>query len=129
MPTSRSPLACWRPRPSKRPAVFNPTDGSWRSIVPSFAGCLRMAGSGIPFQIVLNRTYDRSAQPKRLAPALKAGATVYLPQVHQVLPRLARLMAALEAELLGLRSDATSYLFLVEGKGREGMGLHHDGEL
>src|SRR5439155_1334542 len=45
------------------------------------------------------------------------------------LPRIARLMVALRQELLGPRRDESSFLFLVEGRGREGMGLHHDGDV
>ena len=52
-----------------------------------------------------------------------------MPQAHQVLPRVARLMAALRATLFGPGREETSFLFLVNGKGREGMGLHHDGEV
>jgi len=52
-----------------------------------------------------------------------------MPQIHQVLPRVARLMAALRATLFGPGREETSFLFLVNGKGREGMGLHHDGEV
>src|SRR5204863_268051 len=36
---------------------------------------------------------------------------------------------ALRAELLGARREECSFLFLVEGHGRAGMGLHHDGEV
>ena len=52
-----------------------------------------------------------------------------MPQAHQVLPRVARLMAALRATLFGPGREETSFLFLVNGKGRQGMGLHHDGEV
>ena len=50
-----------------------------------------------------------------------------MPQIHQVLPRVARLMAALRATLFGPGREETSFLFIVNGKGRQGMGLHHDG--
>jgi mannose-6-phosphate isomerase-like protein (cupin superfamily) len=126
---TRSPLACWRLRPGPAPAVFPPADGSWRRIVPSFGDCLEAARGGVPFQIVRARRYDRRGDPRTLGRALADGATIYFPQAHPWLPRLARLMAAIEAEILGPRREATSYLFLVEGRGREGMGLHHDGEL
>ena len=86
-------------------------------------------GAGVPFQIALERRYDRSGDPRRLPTALKRGATVYLPQAHQVLPRVARLMVALRETLLGARHEECSFLFLVEGRGREGLGLHHDGEV
>jgi hypothetical protein len=109
--------------------VLPARDGGWRSIGPRFAEARDMAASGLPFQIVAERRYDRSGDARRLASALRGGATVYLPQVHQVLPRLARLMAALRAELFGPRREECSFLFLVEGRGREGMGLHHDGEV
>ena len=52
-----------------------------------------------------------------------------MPQAHQVLPRVARLMAALRATLFGPGREETSFLFIVNGKGRQGMGLHHDGEV
>ena len=88
-----------------------------------------MAGGGLPFQIVAERHVDRSGDPRRLAAALAAGQTVYLPQVHQVLPRLMRLMVALRVAFLGPDRDESSFLFVVEGTGRPGMGLHHDGEV
>jgi len=52
-----------------------------------------------------------------------------MPQAHQVLPRVARLMASLRATLFGPGREETSCLFIVNGKGRQGMGLHHDGEV
>jgi mannose-6-phosphate isomerase-like protein (cupin superfamily) len=85
--------------------------------------------AGVPFQIALERRYDRSGDPRRLPTALKRGATVYLPQAHQVLPRVARLMVALRETLLGPRHEECSFLFLVEGRSLEGLGLHHDGEV
>jgi mannose-6-phosphate isomerase-like protein (cupin superfamily) len=88
-----------------------------------------MARGGLPFQIVADRRVDRSADPRRLAAALATGETAYLPQVHQVLPRLMRLMVALRVALLGPGREEASFLFIVEGKGQRGMGLHHDGEV
>lgn len=129
MPRVISTLATWRPRPGTRARIFPPRDEAWRHLVPSFADCLAMARSGIPFQIVRARRYDRSGTPGRLAGALRDGGTIYLPELHQVLPRLARLMAALRETCLGPRREESSYVFLVEGRGREGMGLHHDGEV
>lgn len=61
--------------------------------------------------------------------AFTEGATIYMPQVHQVLPRVARLMAALRATLFGPGREECSFLFIVNGKGRQGMGLHHDGDV
>ena len=61
--------------------------------------------------------------------AFAEGATIYMPQVHQVLPRVARLMAALRATLFGPGREECSFLFLVNGTGRQGMGLHHDGDV
>jgi mannose-6-phosphate isomerase-like protein (cupin superfamily) len=127
-----SPLETWFPKPAApgaRARVFPPRNRSWRSLAPSFAACLRLARAGLPFQIVRARRYDRSGDPRKLPSALTDGATVYFPQIHQVLPRLARLQSALERACLGPRLEAFSYLFLVEGRGREGMGLHHDGEV
>ena len=86
-----------------------------------------MVGAGLPFQIAAERRYDRSADPRRLRPALRRGATIFVPQVHQVLPRLMRLMVALRVAFLGPLREECSFLFLVEGRGRTGMGLHHDG--
>src|SRR5262249_61901221 len=91
------------------------------------------AGRGLPFQAAAERRVDRSGNPRRLAPALAAGQTVYLPQVHQVLPRLMRLMVALRAAFFppirGVAREECSFLFVVEGTGRQGMGLHHDGDV
>jgi hypothetical protein len=139
-PVAISPLATWLPGAAERESflraslgreavVLPARDAGWRGIGPRFAEARAMAGSGLPFQVVAERRYDRSGDARRLAAALRGGATVYLPQVHQVLPRLARLMAALRAELFGPRREECSFLFLVEGSGREGMGLHHDGDV
>jgi len=136
--TARSPLSTWfagpaalarfrRSRLGRAPAVLRPRDRVWRDIAPAFADAVAMAAAGLPFQIADERRYDRRADPRRLAPALRAGATVFLPQVHQVLPRLLRLMVALRVALLGPLREECSFLFLVEGRGRTGMGLHHDG--
>jgi len=134
-----SPLATWFRSPAvfrrralgRVPIVLVPRDRTWRRIAPGFSTCVEMAGSGLPFHVTAERHVDRSANPRRLAAALAAGQTVYLPQVHQVLPRLARLMVALRAAFFrpvpGVPREACSFLFVVEGTGRQGMGLHHDG--
>ena len=133
-----SPLATWfagpaavtrfrRARLGRAPVVLPPRNPDWRQLAPDFAGAVAMAASGLPFQIADDRRYDRSADPRRLRRALASGGTVFLPQVHQALPRLMRLMVALRVALLGPRLDECSFLFLVEGRGRTGMGLHHDG--
>src|SRR5439155_837503 len=113
----------------RRVALLSARDDAWRALAPGFAGAVALARAGVPFQTALERRYDRTGDPRRLARALERGATVYLPQVHQILPRVARLMVALRAELLGARREECSFLFLVEGHGRAGMGLHHDGEV
>jgi hypothetical protein len=133
-----SPLATWFAGPaaitrfrqhrlSRAPVVLPARDGAWRSIAPDFTTTIAMARAGVPFQIAAERRYDRTGDSRRLDPALATGATVFLPQVHQVLPRLARLMVALRAQLLGPLREECSFLFAVEGRGRPGMGLHHDG--
>jgi mannose-6-phosphate isomerase-like protein (cupin superfamily) len=117
----------------RAPVVLAPRDREWRTVVPGFAECVRMARSGLPFQIVADRRVDRSGNPRRLSAALAAGQTLYLPQVHQVLPRLMRLIVALRAAFFaparGAAREECSFLFVVEGTGRPGMGLHHDGEV
>jgi len=139
-PTLRSPLASWFAGPAarrrfrrqvigRRVALLTARDAAWRGVAPGFAGAVTLVRAGVPFQIALERRYDRSGDPRRLPTALKRGATVYLPQAHQVLPRVARLMVALRETLLGARHEECSFLFLVEGRGREGLGLHHDGEV
>src|SRR5438046_2945627 len=139
-PRLRSPLASWFAGPAarrrfrqrvlgRRVALLSARDDAWRALAPGFAGAVALARAGVPFQTALERRYDRTGDPRRLARALERGATVYLPQVHQILPRVARLMVALRAELLGARREECSFLFLVEGHGRAGMGLHHDGEV
>ncbi len=134
---ARSPLATWiageaglarlRRRLGQAPLLLLPRDRQWRRLTPNWAGCLALARSGLPFHAVAERRYDRSANPRRLAPALESGATVYLPQAHEVLPRVARLMVAIRAGLLGPFREECSFLFIVDGQGRDGMGLHHDG--
>ena len=133
-----TPLAAWfesdaalrgfgRDVLGRRPAVLRPRNRSWRSTAPGFGEALAMARGGLPFQIAASRRYDRSGDPRRLARAVRAGATIFMPQIHQVLPRVMRLMAALRSALLGPFREECSFLFLVEGRGRPGMGLHHDG--
>jgi Cupin superfamily protein len=135
-----SPLASWFPddralarfrrqRLGRAPATLPPRDHGWRTIAPGFAACVAMAHGGLPFQIVADRRVDRSGDSRRLAAALAAGQTAYLPQVHQVLPRLMRLIVALRVALLGPRREESSFLFIVQGTGQRGMGLHHDGEV
>ena len=106
-----------------------PTDTSWRSIAPSFEAMVALTRGGLPFQIAAHRRYDRSGRRSRLRPALAAGKTVFLPQIHQVLPRVMRLMVALRVAFVGRGHEECSFLFMVEGRGREGLGLHHDGEV
>ena len=65
----------------------------------------------------------------RLQPALAAGKTVFFPQIHQVLPRVMRLVVALRMAFMGAGREECSFLFLVDGRGREGLGLHHDGDV
>jgi mannose-6-phosphate isomerase-like protein (cupin superfamily) len=135
-----SPLSTWFAGPAalrsfrrrhlgRQPLVLAPRDGAWRSIAPHLAEWPAIARTGLPFQIVADRRYDRSGDPRRLSPALADGKTVFFPQIHQVLPRLMRLMVTLRAEILGPGRDERSFLFLADGRGREGMGLHHDGEV
>jgi hypothetical protein len=134
-----SPLASWfaddralrdaRRRLGRVPLLFPARDRAWRTLTPGFVELLRLARAGLPFQIAAQRRYDRSGRAGRLVPALRDGKTVFFPQIHQVLPRVMRLMVALRAGLLGARRDETSFLFLVEGRGREGLGLHHDDDV
>jgi hypothetical protein len=131
----RSPLATWRldARAAARfgrgrvPVVLRPRDAGWRRLAPGFATARRLAAAGLPFHVVADRAVDRRADPQRLGRALAAGATVYYPQIHQVLPRVARLVAALRGAGFGGRREEASFLFLVDGRGRPGLGLHHDG--
>jgi hypothetical protein len=139
-----TPLASWFPGDralagfrrralGRVPAVLPARDRAWRAIAPGFAACVEMAGSGLPFQIAAERRVDRSGDPRRLAAALASGQTAYLPQVHQVLPRLMRLMVSLRSAFFGPppagAREECSFLFVVEGAGRAGMGLHHDGDV
>ncbi|MCI0547179.1 MAG: cupin domain-containing protein [Candidatus Rokubacteria bacterium] len=133
-----SPLATWWPgdgalRDFRRrwlgraPVVLEPRDAAWREMAPGFRDAVTLAGAGLPFQIVAGDRYERSGDPRRLRPALARGATVYVPQIHQVLPRLMRLMVALRVALLGPAREECSFLLMTEGGGAEGMDLHHDG--
>ena len=49
----------------RRPVILRPRDRVWREIVPAFAACVEMAGSGLPFQIVADRQVDRAGNPRR----------------------------------------------------------------
>ena len=135
-----SPLSTWfateaaarlfrRRRLGRAPAVMRPRDGAWRALAPDFAGALAVATSGVPVQVAAERRYDRVPDAHALAAAVAEGSTIYLPQAHQILPRVMRLMVALRAAFLGPFREESSFLFVVEGKGREGMGLHHDGDV
>lgn len=139
-PVIVSPLATWFPdsramtrfrhrRLGRRPVVLAARDEAWRALVPGFEATITLLERGLPFQSVAERRYDRTGDPRRLRRALARGTTVFVPQAHQVLPRVARLMVALRARLLGSRREESSFLFAVEGTGRAGMGLHHDGEV
>jgi Cupin superfamily protein len=139
-PALVSPLASWfaddtdAARFSARrlqggPAVFPPRNRDWRSIAPDFPGAVKMATSGLPVQIAIERRYERTPTPIRIRHALDEGATVFLPQAHQVLPRVMRLMVALRAALFGPCREETSFLFVVRGTDRQGMGVHHDGNV
>jgi mannose-6-phosphate isomerase-like protein (cupin superfamily) len=138
--TRGSALAPWFPGPAaverfrrrllgRAPVVLRARETSWRTIAPDFDAALALGRAGVPFQTVIDRRYDRSGHPRGLARAIRAGGTIYFPQVHQVLPRLARLMVALRMVLTGSAREECSFLFAVEGRGREGMGVHHDGEV
>lgn len=135
-----SPLATWFDGPDaiarfrrralgQATVVLRPRDRGWRAIAPAFDAVVGLARAGVPFQTALDRHYDRSGNARVLRRALREGRTIFFPQVHQVLPRVARLMVALRVALLGPVGDECSYLFAVEGSGREGMGLHHDGDI
>ncbi|HSE95990.1 MAG TPA: cupin domain-containing protein [Methylomirabilota bacterium] len=134
-----SPLGSWFPdaralagvrrRLGHRPIRLAARDRAWRAMAPGFSGAVALAAAGCPFHVVAARRVDRSADRRRLPHALAAGATVYFPQVHQVLPRVMRLMVALRVGLLGPGREECSFLFAVEGRGRTGLGLHHDGEV
>lgn len=134
-----SPLATWfatdaalvrfrRTHLGRASTVLASRDDAWRRLTPAFERLVELSRDGLPFHVAAERRQGRAPDADRLRDALKSGATVFLPQAHQVLPRVARLMVALRARL-GPFGEAASYLFLVEGRGREGMGLHHDGEV
>jgi mannose-6-phosphate isomerase-like protein (cupin superfamily) len=135
----RSPLATWLPdgaalarfrrRLGGAPIALPPQDIGWRRLAPGWTGALALARAGLPFHLVSDRRYDRSGDRRRLRRALDSGATAYLPQAHEVLPRVARMMVAIRASLLGPLREECSFLFIVKGRGREGMGLHHDGRV
>src|SRR5262249_8721812 len=80
-------------------------------------------------QIAAERRYMRRPRRIEIRRAFAEGATIYMPQIHQVLPRVARLMAQLRATVFGPGREECSFLFLVNGKGRQGLGLHHDGDV
>ena len=134
-----SPLAPWfrdaralaaaRARLDEGPILFAARDRAWRALAPDFDELVRLARVGLPFQIAAHRRYDRSGRISRLLPALRAGKTVFFPQSHQVLPRVMRLIVALRVSFMGGGRDECSFLFLVDGRGREGLGLHHDDEV
>src|SRR5499433_2611431 len=102
---------------------------AWRTLAPRFRDALGLALSGLPVQIAAERRYLRRPRRDQIQRAFVEGATIYMPQIHQVLPRVARLIAQLRATLFGPGREECSFLFLVNGRGRQGMGLHHDGDV
>ena len=79
-----------------------------------------MAAGGVPFQIAAERRYDRSGDPRPLRRALDEGAHRLLPQVHQVLPRLMRLIVALRVG--AARSSKRRVLVSVRRRGARADG-------
>src|SRR5215510_4945860 len=124
--TSRSATP---PRRSSQARLISPRVPAWRTVAPRFRDALTLALSGLPVQIAAERRYVRRPGRDQIRRAFREGATIYLPQIHQVLPRVARLMAQLRAMLFGPGREECSFLFLVTGRGREGLGLHHDGDV
>jgi hypothetical protein len=134
-----SPLATWLPdtravgafrrRVGTMPMVRAARDDAWHTIAPGFGRAAALVRDGVPFHVVADHDHDRAPDPATIDAALASGATVLFPGAHEVLPRVARLMVALRAEIFGPLREESSYLFLVDGKSREGMGLHHDGEV
>ena len=135
-----SPLATWWPTAAalarfrtrvlgRRVAALRPNDRAWRTLAPGFDRALGLIDAGVPYQVAAERRHERRPERANVREVLASGATVFLPQAHQVLPRVARLMVALRAALFGPVREECSFLFLVEGRGREGMGLHHDGDV
>ena len=122
-------LARFRRRLGAAPILIPARDRTWRTLTPSFEEIVELAHAGLPFQVASERRYDRAGRVARLAPALAAGKTVFFPQIHEVLPRVMRLMVALRMALAGPGREECSFLFLVDGRGREGLGLHHDGDV
>ncbi len=110
-------------------AVLPALDDEWRSVAPDFDGAAVLAGSGLPVHVVADGSHDRAPDPGALDRALLNGKTALLVQPHQYLPRLARLVVALRAAFTGPFREECSFLFLVNGTGRAGMGLHHDGNV
>src|SRR3989337_2245247 len=67
----------------RAPVVLPPRDRAWRRIAPGFAACAAMAASGLPFQIVADRRYDRAGDRRRLPGAPRprpGGVLVPLPR-------------------------------------------------
>ncbi|HET8576924.1 MAG TPA: hypothetical protein VFO18_07490, partial [Methylomirabilota bacterium] len=59
--------------------AFPPRDRVWRVVAPDFATAVKMAVSGLPVQIAVERRYERTPTPHRVRLALAEGATVFLP--------------------------------------------------
>src|SRR5262245_18980619 len=124
--TSRSVT---RSRRTSRARLISAHAPALRTIAPRFREALDLALSDLPVQIAADRRYVRRPRREQIRRAFAEGATIYMPQIHQVLPRVARLMAQLRASLFGPGREECSFLFLVNGRGRQGMGLHHDGDV
>jgi hypothetical protein len=125
----RRALSAFRRHLGHQTVCLGARDRAWQAIAPGFRGVAAFATAGCPFHVVIDRRVDRSANRRRLRRAIAGGATVYFPQIHQVLPRVMRLMVALRRELFGPGRAECSFLFAVAGGGRPGLGLHHDGEV
>src|SRR6185436_20476382 len=86
---------------TRRPILVSAREPAWRTLAPSFDEVVALAHTGIAFQIASDRRYDRSGRAARLRPALAAGKTVFFPQIHEVLPRVMRLMVAIRTAVAG----------------------------
>jgi hypothetical protein len=106
----------------RRVALIPARDEAWRTVTPGSRATVR-ARTGSASRSTPCSSGATIASGDRRARARAGDARDrYVPQIHQVLPRVARLMVALREELLG-HVPTSVVSVLVHGRGREGMGF------
>ena len=87
----------------------------------------QLVAAGVPYHLAKDGRQEERPDPKTVARKLAAGATLFLVQPHEYMPRLRRFIhqAGVAAGFSG--RPARSFLFRVDRPGEKAMPLHDDG--